>query len=323
MVNTKALNVLSLDSGGLRGLSELYILESLMAQLHAKLDLDEDVTLRPCEVFDLICGTSIGGINALLLGRLGLTTRQAIDAYQQLFRLTFPATATQRDLQIDGQNQSPDTPMRDPQLDPRCRVFVTSTYGANLTVSTNLRSYKVTQPVLLPAFSRSIWEAARATTATALFPPITFDNTVYVDGGMSSHCNNPTKEAIAETKRIWGQDSEIGCLVSLGSGEQPPVSLNDPNRSLLELMKKIVDDCGAVAKDVLLDFHVRGKEEHYHRFTAHPYATISLEEWKEAETNNIVGLTRAYLESQPFALHKAAQALLIGYGHAKPGIDKA
>ena len=29
-------------------------------------------TLLPCQVFDLICGTSVGGLISILLGRLGL-----------------------------------------------------------------------------------------------------------------------------------------------------------------------------------------------------------------------------------------------------------
>ena len=36
---------------------------------------------KPCDIFDLICGTSTGGIVALLLGRLRLTVKEAIDIY--------------------------------------------------------------------------------------------------------------------------------------------------------------------------------------------------------------------------------------------------
>ena len=36
---------------------------------------------KPCEIFDLICGTSTGGIVALLLGRLQMTVQEAIDIY--------------------------------------------------------------------------------------------------------------------------------------------------------------------------------------------------------------------------------------------------
>ena len=36
---------------------------------------------KPCEIFDLICGTSTGGIIALLLGRLQVTVQEAIEIY--------------------------------------------------------------------------------------------------------------------------------------------------------------------------------------------------------------------------------------------------
>jgi hypothetical protein len=53
----KCRNLLSLDGGGLRGLSILYILRDLMA----KVNENQDPPLKPCEVFDLIGGSGTGG----------------------------------------------------------------------------------------------------------------------------------------------------------------------------------------------------------------------------------------------------------------------
>jgi hypothetical protein len=53
----KCRNLLSLDGGGLRGLSILYILQDLMA----KVNKNQDLPLKPCEVFDLIGGSGTGG----------------------------------------------------------------------------------------------------------------------------------------------------------------------------------------------------------------------------------------------------------------------
>lgn len=47
-------------------------------------DPDEDPIPAPCEVFDLICGTSTGGLIAILLGRLGLDCMTAISVYREL-----------------------------------------------------------------------------------------------------------------------------------------------------------------------------------------------------------------------------------------------
>jgi patatin-like phospholipase/acyl hydrolase len=51
--------LLSLDGGGVRGLSTLYILKGIMDRLNS--ERKSLPPLKPCEVFDLIGGTSTGG----------------------------------------------------------------------------------------------------------------------------------------------------------------------------------------------------------------------------------------------------------------------
>src|SRR4051812_17262688 len=53
--------LLSLDGGGVRGLSTLYVLQGLMARLNHELQAQNLPSVKPCEVFDLIGGTSTGG----------------------------------------------------------------------------------------------------------------------------------------------------------------------------------------------------------------------------------------------------------------------
>lgn len=76
--NAKDLCLLSLDGGGVRGLSSLMILNRIMECLRP-----EDPP-RPCDVFDMIGGTSTGGLIAIMLGRLRMTAKEAIDAYLKL-----------------------------------------------------------------------------------------------------------------------------------------------------------------------------------------------------------------------------------------------
>ena len=84
------LRLLSLDGGGVRGLSSLMVLEDLMeniAEEEKRLGLrprSDETRLKPCDYFDLIGGTSTGGIIAVLLGRLRLDCRQCIDIYTEL-----------------------------------------------------------------------------------------------------------------------------------------------------------------------------------------------------------------------------------------------
>ena len=73
-----ALRLLALDGGGVRGLSSLMILRRLMAAV------DPDAPPRPCDYFDMIGGTSTGGLIAIMLGRLRMTIDECIDAYTSL-----------------------------------------------------------------------------------------------------------------------------------------------------------------------------------------------------------------------------------------------
>jgi len=70
----KPLRILSLDGGGVRGISTLYILKEIMRQIARDHDAENPqgpkISPLPCEYFDLICGTSTGGLIALMIGRL-------------------------------------------------------------------------------------------------------------------------------------------------------------------------------------------------------------------------------------------------------------
>jgi patatin-like phospholipase/acyl hydrolase len=75
MDSERPLRILVLDGGGVRGLSEVLILKFLMLRLRheerkAKQRLSD--LPSPWKHFDLICGTSTGGLLALMLGRLRL-----------------------------------------------------------------------------------------------------------------------------------------------------------------------------------------------------------------------------------------------------------
>lgn len=60
-LDNTGLCLLSLDGGGVRGLSTLYILKSIMDRLNHERKKSDLLPVKPCEVFDLIGGTSTGG----------------------------------------------------------------------------------------------------------------------------------------------------------------------------------------------------------------------------------------------------------------------
>ena len=75
--------LLSLDGGGVRGLSSLYLLKQLMERINP------NETLKPYEIFDMIGGTSTGGLIAIMLGRLHMSVDECIEAYQSLSSTVF------------------------------------------------------------------------------------------------------------------------------------------------------------------------------------------------------------------------------------------
>jgi patatin-like phospholipase/acyl hydrolase len=84
------LRLLSLDGGGVRGLSSLIILKRIMHVLGEREESDKTKPLRPCEYFDMIAGTSTGGLIAIMLGTLRMDIDECIKAYSALAPKIFP-----------------------------------------------------------------------------------------------------------------------------------------------------------------------------------------------------------------------------------------
>lgn len=58
---SRRLAKVEVDGGGVRGLSTLLILKGIMQQINAKRRHEGLSYAKPCDVFDLIGGTSTGG----------------------------------------------------------------------------------------------------------------------------------------------------------------------------------------------------------------------------------------------------------------------
>ncbi|KAF1930023.1 FabD/lysophospholipase-like protein [Didymella exigua CBS 183.55] len=125
-------NLLSLDGGGIRGYWTLLVLERLMKSIfleelkqaavgqtafHSFMpeafpdnvsQLDDDETGKknpgriflPCHYFDFICGTSTGGLIAIMLGRFRMTVEDCLDEYKTMSDRIFgkPRWISQRNM---------------------------------------------------------------------------------------------------------------------------------------------------------------------------------------------------------------------------------
>ncbi|KAK0130270.1 hypothetical protein ONS96_000793 [Cadophora gregata f. sp. sojae] len=248
MDSNRPLRILSLDGGGVKGLATLCMLEAIMVQLQLEMPgtRGRRRVIRPCDYFDLICGTSTGGLIAILLGRLRYTVKEAKDLYLKLAEEIFSKESDSIDSKFDHSvleqsikdivesapapspgSLDPDVLLEDESIgDPEggTRTFVVSTRtrGTGAT-AVRMRSYEIAKKEI--AFEAKIWEAARATSAApTFFSPITIRHVTYGDGGTG--WNNPTKEALNEAHKIW-PGRPIACLVSIGCGIEDPLQLVD------------------------------------------------------------------------------------------------
>ncbi|KAL8786430.1 MAG: hypothetical protein Q9195_008200, partial [Heterodermia aff. obscurata] len=185
----KLRKILSLDGGGVRGLSIIIILKHLMRNLNRRRQLET----QPWEEFDMIGGTSTGGIIAIMLGRLRMSLDQCEAAYTKLSSNVFKKSRSSADprriydfLEANGKfSPKPlvdtvgqmlrERDLADNELlkshDPdSCKVFVCATRALNSTPAV-LRSYDTSKHD--PYDDAQIVEAIRATSAASTFFPET------------------------------------------------------------------------------------------------------------------------------------------------------
>lgn len=244
-LDTDGLCLLSLDGGGVRGLSSLLILKDVMTQLNS--EREDSEILKPCDVFDLIGGTSTGGLIAIMLGRLEMGVDECILAYTELMESVFSEKINNVPVDWSGKivsqydskklknaienvitraGLSPTDLMNDGKP-RRSKTFVCTTSKDTLQV-TRVRSYPVPNEVALPA---TICEAALATSAaTRFFDSVSIGNHQFVDGAFGA--NNPIEEIEEEAADIWCTTSRalkslVKCLVSVGTGDPAKLPMDD------------------------------------------------------------------------------------------------
>lgn len=79
--------LLSLDGGGVRGISSMIILKAIMdkvKELEQAAGVGGDGERLPCDYFDLAGGTSTGGLAALMLFRLEMKVSEVIKKYDSM-----------------------------------------------------------------------------------------------------------------------------------------------------------------------------------------------------------------------------------------------
>ncbi|RPA85840.1 hypothetical protein BJ508DRAFT_168366 [Ascobolus immersus RN42] len=314
--DASGLRLLSLDGGGVRGLSSLMVLSAIMNEYNK----NSDVKRKPCEVFDLIGGTSTGGLIAVMLGHLQMDVDECITAYVEMSKAIFSKKNRSSwnligkaigKVKADGKFntaefekviksviarsrfQNADASFQEDE-DPKCKVFVCVTRAENSTRAV-LRNYKPTLGIEASPIECKIWEACRATSAaTMYFDPVAIGQfgEKYVDGGAGR--NNPVYAVYDEAKLIFPNAVErIQCLISIGTGQQIDKAYGTTNlTSVLKSVVKMVTETEETARQFAKD-HKKAEGNWYFRFNVRGLDDVSLEEYKKI--SDLAARSRTYL----------------------------
>jgi hypothetical protein len=305
-ISHRGIRILSLDGGGVRGLSSLLILQTIITELSQQ--IQSPTTLLPCEVFDLIIGTSTGGILALMLGRLRMSVEDCICEYVRLAKAVFDspwrfrvllgkpmysARALENAMQdlIEKRLGQKNSPLVNGE---GCKTAVVAALQAAGNIPVLFKSYD-------SSLNCTIWEAARATSAACLFfPPISIGSPerTYIDGALSGFCN-PASLGLLEAGKLWPNRS-ITTLLSVGTGSPSTIPVEGSLRAIVESVGAIATECNKF--DVILRRQLgNGPGSPYFRFSVRgEIAGIRLDEWKEISNDGgtrLSSLTDNYMRS--------------------------
>jgi patatin-like phospholipase/acyl hydrolase len=90
---------------------------------------------------------------------------------------------------------------------------------------------RATSAAPVSRISLCIWSVETYFSAIqSYFPPIKLkdehgQSISYIDGGLGH--NNPSKELLYEAREVFGPDHPIGCFISIGTGRDKNIALND------------------------------------------------------------------------------------------------
>ncbi|EPE02605.1 kinesin light chain [Ophiostoma piceae UAMH 11346] len=335
-MTSKPLCLLALDGGGIRGLSELLILEEIMSRIKRDRNLDYDPL--PADFFDLIGGTSTGGLIALLLGRLRLSVPEAREEYVKISQHVFSTDWYRMNSKSDGnkleaavkkllQEKLGDDRVDERMLDPAkppCKAFVCAVTKVDVQARAGPRLFRTYNVRTNATFNCTIWEASRATSAApTYFDPISIGNPgeqeTFVDGGLGY--NNPIKKVLEEASLVF-PNRQVGCVVSIGTGlasaiQFPRVPFTRPFK-LVKALAKMATESDVTAEEIQVQF--QETKDTYFRFSV----DRGLNNIHLAESNNFSKVrtyTTEYIRQSTvsFQIDAVVKALLAS--KPEPGSD--
>jgi predicted acylesterase/phospholipase RssA len=320
--NDQQFKVLSIDGGGIRGIIPLTVLTAL-----------EGYTGPLSDTFDLIAGTSTGGIIALALAasKAQLKARDILQIYQTRsneiflsnpYRKIHDAAAYSIPHLWTGQEQMLKL-LYDHHIytSEGLKKLGGEIFGENFMKDTRTS-------VLIPAvditsqprtrFFNNIdrndaflatQDVASATSAAPLyFPAKKIDQSVYVDGGLC--CNHPAEQAFWHASK-YGVQSNFAHILSLGTGFTDVEGLGPESapHNLFFWAKRLFPTVGA-AQTYRIDQNLQGAlGERYWRMNPKIQREISLDDNSQNTINELTDIGNALVEEQEENIRTVARRL--------------
>ena len=203
--------ILSLDGGGIKGIFSAAVLANL----------EEDYGIKITDHFDLITGTSTGGIIALALG-IGMRPRQIVDFYVREAPNIFASKPFAKVMQYlrckyssEGLRHSLEKCFKDKQLKDSNKRLVIPAYNLG---KDDVYLFKTAHHTRFQRdWKVKMRQVALATSAAPTFFPSlsSIDNIRLIDGGIWA--NNPIMVGITEAKGILGKSLKSIKVFSIGT----------------------------------------------------------------------------------------------------------
>ncbi|HVA93819.1 MAG TPA: patatin-like phospholipase family protein [Candidatus Dormibacteraeota bacterium] len=217
----KNIKVLAIDGGGIRGIIPAVILDEMQSCVGKDL----------WQAFDLISGTSTGGIIALGIGtkcnhKGPYSPGQLVDLYVQNGPAIFQKSFLTPERELVLPKYSPDSLeatltqfFQDTELQTALTPLLISSYDLQRQLPFFFKSHRIAAD---PSYNWKVAEVARATSAApTFFPPLHLtkgaEDYALVDGGV--FVNNPSMAAYAEARALYPDAAEI-VIVSVGTGDR-------------------------------------------------------------------------------------------------------
>lgn len=322
-----SIKVLSIDGGGIRGIIPAIILAELQKQLGKNL----------WEAFDLIAGTSTGGIIALGIGTRGhngqpYTPDELLDLYVQNGPAIFKKNFLTPEKEVLFPKYSPDGLekvlaefFQATEFKTALTPLLISSYDLQGQLPFFFKSHRIASN---PNYNWPVTSIARATSAApTYFPPLHLtrgaEDYALVDGGV--FVNNPSMAAYAEARSLYPDFAEC-VVVSVGTGDrQDSISYAAAKEwGLLGWAKQIVPvfmDSVSEAVDYQLS-QMPGCT--YHRLQASnlPAAESDMDNVTPDNIANLQTTAQEYVASQSAVLDGICAELSDGRGSNMPGVGR-